>query len=69
MIAVFTRYQKDYKELEMTPKKMFVRIRSTNDIRGRNFSGVVRAYDWYRGEREILEAYDYLRVRQPEIFD
>ena len=69
MIAVFTRYQKDYKELEMTPKKMFVRIRSIKDIIGRSFSGVVRVRDWYRGEREILEAYDYLRVRQPEIFD
>lgn len=69
MIAVFTRYQRDYKELEMTPKKMFVRIRSIKDIIGRSFSGVVRVRDWYRGEREILEAYDYLRVRQPEIFD
>lgn len=69
MIAVFTRYERDYNELEMTPKKMFIRVKNINDIRGRKFSGIIRAHDWYRGERDILDAYDHLRVRQPEIFD
>ncbi len=69
MIAVFCRYERDFKELEPTPRKMFRRIRGINDIRGITFTGVIKAHDWYRGEKEITEAYDHLRVRQPELFD
>jgi len=48
---------------------MFIRIRSINDIRGIKFTGIIKAHDWYRGEKEITEAYDHLRVIQPELFD
>jgi len=69
MIAVFCRYERDFKELEPTPGKMFRRIRSINDIRGVVFTGIIKDQGWYRGEKEITEAYDHLRVRQPELFD
>ena len=69
MIAVFYRYERDFKELEPTPRKMFRRIRTINDIRVVKFTGIIKAHDWYRGEKEITEAYDHLRVRQPELFD
>ena len=69
MIAVFCRYERDFKELEPTPHKMFRRIRSINDIRGIKFTGIIKAHYWYRSEKEITEAYDHLRIRQPELFD
>jgi len=69
MIAVFCRYERDFKELESTPRKMFRRIRGINDIRGIKFIGIIKVQDWYRGEKEITEAYDYLRIRQPELFE
>lgn len=69
MIAVFCRYERDYKELEPTPRQMFKRIRSINDIRGIEFTGIIKARDWYMGEEEIEEAYDHLRIRQPELFE
>ena len=68
MIAVFTRYERDFKEMELTPKNMFVRIRNINSVRGCKFYGIIRTHDWYKAEYDILQAYDYLRVRQPEIF-
>ena len=69
MIAVFCRYERDYKQLEPTPRQMFKRIRSINDIRGIKFTGIIRVRDWYIGEKEINEAYDYLRFIQPELFE
>lgn len=68
MIAVFCTRQRDFEELEPTPRKMFIRIRSINDLRGVKFTGIIKIYDWYR-EKDIEEAYDYLRVAQPELFD
>jgi len=69
MIAIFCRYERDFKELKPTPINIFRRIRSINDIRGIKFDGIIRTFDWYRGDKEIVEAYDHLRVRQPELFD
>lgn len=69
MIAVFYKFERDWRELDSTPKKMFVKIRSIDDIRGRTFTGVLRLYDWYRGEKSMLYAHDALRARQPELFD
>lgn len=68
MIAVFCRRQRDFEELEPSPRKMFRRIKSINDLRGIQFTGIIKIYDWYR-EKDIEEAYDYLRVAQPELFD
>lgn len=69
MIAVFCRYERDLKELEPTPRKMFRRVQSIDDIRGINFTGIIKAHDWYRGGKEMTEAYDQLRLKQPELFD
>jgi hypothetical protein len=68
-VAVFCRYEREFRELEMTPAKRFKRIRTINDIRGNKFNGIIRVYDWHRGGKEMLEAYDYLRIRHPELFD
>lgn len=69
MIAVFCRYERDFKDLEPTPRKIFRRIQSINDIRGIKFIGIIRTHDWYMGEKEIIEAYDHLRFIQPELFE
>lgn len=69
MIAVFTESELDFKVLEHTPKKMFRRIRTINDIRGIKFTGIIKTPGWYNGPIEIVEAYDYLRIIQPELLD
>lgn len=70
MIAVFSLNERDFKSiLEVTPNKMFVRVRDINDLRGRTFTGIIRVRGWYKGMKNLIEAYDYLRVRQPELFD
>jgi hypothetical protein len=69
MIAIFCKHERDFKELDPTPRKLFRQIRTINDIRGIKFDGIIKAPDWYRGNKEITEAYDHLRIRQPELFD
>ncbi len=34
MIAVFTRFKKDYLQMNFYPRKTFIHIASTKDIRG-----------------------------------
>lgn len=68
MIAVFVKTEREFKEMEFTPVKNFIRIKNINNIRGREFSGVIRLRDWYRGDSQIIDAYDHLRVRYPKIF-
>lgn len=68
MIAIFCRHEGEFKELEPTPRKMFRRIRNINDIIGIKFDGIIRAHGWNGGDKEITEAYDFLRGRQPELF-
>lgn len=67
MIAVFCRYQRDFDTNRFLPKKMFVRIKSNQDIRGRTFTGAVLMHDWYL-IKELNEAYEDLHRRQPELF-
>ena len=69
MIAVFSKSEADYKGLlEVTPSKMFIRIKDMYDIRGRKFTGIIRTHQWFLNEA-VEEAYDFLRMRQPELFD
>jgi len=68
MIAVFTKDERHFRELEMTPSKMFVRISNIDKIRGVKFTGIIRTWHWWDSE-EVQEAYDHLRARQPELFD
>lgn len=69
MIAIFCRYERDFKDNEASPRKMFRRIRNINDCRGITFTGIIRYYEWYKGDKEVMDAYEYLRVVQPELFD
>lgn len=68
MIAVFCLYQRDFEELAPTPRKMFKCVKNINDIRGIKFTGIIRNYNWYRGGKEMMEAYYDLQIRQPELF-
>lgn len=69
MVAVFCKYERDFKELGLTPCKMFRRIRNINDISGIKFTGIIKYHGWSNGEIEIIEAYEHLQVIQPELFD
>jgi hypothetical protein len=68
MIAVFSKSESDFKSIEVSPSKMFIRIREINDIRGRTFTGIIRIWRWW-STKDVEEAYDYLRMVQPELFD
>ena len=68
MTAVFTRTQRDFNSMCFHPKKEFRRITKIEDIRGIHFSGVIKLMNWYDGEKSIIEAYDSLVDRHPELF-
>lgn len=68
MIAVFCKYQRDFDELIFTPKNILKRIKNAESVFGARFDGVIRMYDWYNGDKELLNAYDVLMARQPELF-
>jgi hypothetical protein len=68
MIAIFCRYYDDFQELELYPKNMFVRVKSVQDIRGVNFTGVIQFKGWYGADSAIIDAFYDLKDRQPELF-
>ena len=68
MTAVFTRTQKDFNSMCFHPKKEFRRITKIEDIRGIHFSGVIKLMNWYDGEQSIIDAYESLKLRHPELF-
>ena len=69
MIAVFTRYQRDYEELELTPPKEFKRIKDITDVMNCEFSGIIKLHDWYKGSELVAEAYYRLRATQRHLFE
>ncbi len=64
MIAVFAL---NMNYIRFTPSKNFKIIRNLSSIRGYNFSGVITITDWYHSDN-LCEAYEILKLRQPEIF-
>lgn len=66
MIAVFCRYEADFRSLNAIPRKMFKSIRSSDDVRGIKFTGVIKMHDWYK-DGSITDAYNVLIQRQPEL--
>lgn len=69
MIAVFARDQRDFVGLNPAPRKHFIRIRKVDDIIGREFTAVIRMFNWYDGDKSITDAYKALEQRQPELFN
>lgn len=70
MIAVFTRYENMFRRnFTFYPVNKFLRIKSTRDIAGRHFDAVILYADWYESELNIMDAYDTLKQRQPELFN
>jgi hypothetical protein len=69
LIAVFCSHQRDLNQLELTPRKIFRRIKNIDDIRGIKFIGIIKMNNWRSGEEEIIKAYEYLLIEQPELFN
>lgn len=69
MIAVFTYNDHEFRDLQVTPRKNFKRIKSFNDLRGQKFSGIIRTRDWWRSSKDVEEIYEQLKMRQPELLD
>ena len=68
MIAVFTKRESDFLGMYVTPRKMFRRIRNTDDIRGVEFTGVI-FINWSPVlDEKVWIAYNHLKSRQPELF-
>lgn len=67
-IAVFTETQEQFERLDMIPRKIFIRIRSINDVLGRDFIGVVYHYSWWLNDK-TREANIELLKRFPELLD
>lgn len=72
MIAVFTQTEREFqRNFKFSPSKGFIRIRNVEDVSGRIFDGVIEYTGWHSAfdkDRNIIEAYDTLRKRQPELF-
>jgi hypothetical protein len=66
-IAVFTKDNQRFRNFIVGPEKDFIRVRDIEDVRGRTFDGIIAYIDWYKNEK-VLEAYEVLRQRQPELF-
>jgi hypothetical protein len=66
-IAVFTKDQQRFRNFVMGPEEDFIRVRDFNDIAGLKFDGIIAYIDWFKNEK-VLEAYEVLRERQPELF-
>lgn len=71
MIAVFAKNLESFErlrnDLEMLPKEEFRYIREEENLVGIKFTGVIKGNQWYENNL-AREAYDYLHIRQPELF-
>ena len=64
MTAVFCKYDRDLDGLSIPTQKL-IRIRSSEDIRGKNLTIVLFLYHWYKDKNlKII----ILIHRQPELF-
>lgn len=66
-IAVFAK-ERHLSVMRLQPKNKFIIIRDVNNIRGRRFDAIITIADWYTNNN-IVEAYEALKERQPEIFE
>lgn len=68
-IAVFCKdYGVDFAALGFTASGVFKRIKSIDDINGRNYIGVIKTPDWYCAGRNVIDAHDCLMTLHPELF-
>jgi hypothetical protein len=54
--------------MKFTPKEMFVRVSSVQDIQGIDFAGVIQCTDWHLGDSGMRDAFHELKNSQPELF-
>lgn len=69
MIAIFTSFPEDFDRARSNPKKEFKVIRKVNDIRGIRFTSLLEFQGWSVNQRDRIEAYEALKIRQPELFN
>lgn len=67
MIAVFSKDERGFRELDGIPRGLFKRILTPHDLLGTEFIGVVYSYDWERN-KSVAEAHKELVRRQPKLF-
>ncbi len=64
MTAIFAPYPE---EIKCSPSKNFKIIRVLKDVRGYTFDSIIIIQGWYNS-KNIGEAYEELKIRQPELF-
>ena len=69
MIAVFCEMEREFFDLlNPTPRKVFKRIKGVRDIRGERFTGIITVKGWDFAGNDIQDAYEALKIRQPDLF-
>ena len=62
MIAVFTRDRREFEQLGLFPKEMFVHVTCLKNSIGIRFTGIITTPLWWNwGQDEKREAYDYIK--------
>lgn len=69
MIAVFTPHPTDWQRSRHNPKKEFRVIRQASDVLGIRFTSLLEFHGWSINQGEKIEAYEQLKIRQPELFE
>ena len=67
MVAVFTKYPKDFQRGRMSGDNDIKIIRNVDSIRGIRFTSVMELNNWYDNQ-DLDQAYKALEIRQPELF-
>lgn len=68
MIVVFTRHPRPFLGLDVSPELDFRMVQTVKDVMGVTFTGVIHCHDWQEN-KQAVEAHQYLRERQPELFN
>ncbi len=64
MIAVFSKYEKNFQHFRCTPKEVFIRIHDIRDILGKDFDGIIVLDDM---TDEMYNAYEFLIATNPKL--
>ena len=66
-IAIFCKYAQDAESLTPSLNTVFVRIKEPSDMRGYKFASAIFCRQWNHVNRNAVEAYEALILRQPEL--
>lgn len=66
-IAVFISIR-EFKDIRSWPNNTFIRIENPSQLYGKKFTCVIEIYGWWNFYGKAKEAFNLLKLRQPELF-